>query len=128
MDECGILKLHRFNGIEEFTVASATVSVSQHDVKGLSITFGIAETAAIKTLEDTAELLAEPEATATVFAADASLPVGQQFKIASAYDDSISDHVAWFYYVDHGDLDEQRDFHFGTVGRSGTIPLDCKHR
>ena len=101
------LNLHRFNGIESYSVGEGTFHIHQHKKLGAGITFGIADTTPTRTLEDTAELNAKPEATATVYVGtlDEEALVGMEFSIPNAYDETVGDHVTWFYYLSHEDVD-----------------------
>src|SRR5262245_62158049 len=106
--DVGRFVLHRFNGDEEFRLQTATIS-ARHDEAGVRLLFA-ADTngVRIKSLPDTAELPASPNAEVTVVlkALDPYRLVGSHFSVPSAYDEEIDDHVATIYYVEHQDLNE----------------------
>jgi hypothetical protein len=104
------LNLHRFNGLESYTIGEGTFRIHQHESLGTGITFGIAKTKPTRTLDDTAALNAKPEATATIYLGtlDESKLAGSEFLIPNAYDEAVGDHVACLYYVSHEDIDNNK--------------------
>lgn len=104
----GVLTLNRFNGQEQFAVSEATIL--QYENGGnfvLSIEIGT-DGKAIKTLPDTKELKARPNAEFNLQVKDfdwASL-VGNCFAIPKGYDEETGEYRTLFYYCEHEDTDD----------------------
>jgi hypothetical protein len=109
--EVGRLILHRFCGDEEFAICTATMHTIREGKKS-RLCFRIeTQGVCLKSLPDTAELKARPNAEVTVSVGSAKelaakCLVGKSFSVPCGYDDAIEDHVAVIYYADHADLDD----------------------
>ena len=106
--ELGTLTLHRFNGDEVFGLSEATIRASPD---GDDVLLNLAvntHQCPIKTLPDTEELRAWPNAEVTVRVPRAQLAslVGRRFSVPKAWDEAEGDHVSRIYYCEHEDLNE----------------------
>ena len=104
----GILTLNRFNGQEQFLISEASILHYEDDGKFL-LSFEIATKGeAIKTLPDTKELRAQPNAEFNVQVNDFYWDnlVGKQFAIPKGYDEETGDYLSLFYYCEHEATDD----------------------
>lgn len=104
----GRFLLHRFCGDEEYAVVAATLQVTREG-RNYRLCFRVqTDGVCLRSLPDTAELKARPNAEATVTGkglAPGKL-AGKTFTVPRGYDEAREDHAARIYYADHDDLDE----------------------
>jgi hypothetical protein len=89
-------------------VVAATLQAT-HQGRNYQLCFGVrTDGVCVKSLPDTADLKARPNAEVTVTGKGLapSKLVGKTFTVPRGYDEELEDHVATIYYVDHDDLDE----------------------
>jgi hypothetical protein len=104
----GRLTLHRFAGVEEFSLKSATI-LAVHDEDGIRLWFEAStDGVRLQSLPVTAELPARPnaEVAVTLKELDPRKLSGNRFSVPRGYDEEIEDHVATIYYAEHDDLNE----------------------
>ena len=104
----GILTLNRFNGQEQFSISDATILKCQDDEKQM-LSFEIeTDENPIKTLPDTKELNAQPNAEFNVRVNDFDLDtlVGKRFAIPRGYDEETGEYLTRFYYCEHEETDD----------------------
>ena len=101
----GTVELRRFNGVESYEVEEAEISVALEGEMLLSLS----APTAIKTLEDTIDLGAQPQASISIFSTndwDSELTAGCKFNVPMAYDEKRERHVVEFSYVSFEDLND----------------------
>ena len=104
----GRFTFHRFNGVEEYSLISATM-LAVHEEDGICLWFEAkTDGVRLQSLADTAELHARPNAEVGVALQelDPNKLVGKRFTVPSGYDEKIEDHFATIYYVEHAGLNE----------------------
>ena len=96
------LKLHRFNGTETFSISSANI-YAWEDRGKYCLNFEIETEEALETVEDTAEMEAEPSAEITLRLDNLKVSEleGQSFEVKNALNEEIDDFVTNLYYFEH---------------------------
>jgi len=117
----GKLTLHRFNGEEIFAISTARALVVPEADQVAIILEIETEEVPLKTLEDTKELLAQPNADLKITLPKAQLSplVGRKFLVPNSWDEGAGDYVSRFYYCEHEDLNEN-EIEFGEF-KAGSI-------
>jgi hypothetical protein len=106
--EVGILTLNRFNGQEQFSISKATIFQYEEDgVFELNLEIETNEKP-IKTLPDTKELNAQPNAEFIVHLDVFSWEnlVGKSFSIPQGYDEESEEYLTRIYYCEHQETDD----------------------
>jgi hypothetical protein len=104
--ELGTLTLHRFNGDEAFGLSKAMIHAHpEGDDIVLNLCVNTRQPP-IKTLPDTADLKAWPNAEVTIRVPRAQFGslAGRRFSVPKSWDDAVDDHVSCIYYCEHEDL------------------------
>ena len=104
----GILKLNRFNGQEQFAISEATILLC-NDNGYSNLSFEIeTEEKPIKTLPDTENLYARPNAEFIVQVTDFSWEnlIDRSFEIPQGYDEETGEFLTRLYYCEHESTDE----------------------
>jgi hypothetical protein len=100
--------LHRFNGVEEFSVKTATM-MAYHDEDGIRLWFE-AKTDGVRVqgLPDTATLHARPKAevAVTLKELDPRKLSGARFSVPHGYNEETDEYDATIYYVEHDYMNE----------------------
>lgn len=115
----GRFLLHRFNGLEEFSLKSAAI-IAVHDEDGFRLWFEAkTDGVPLHSLPDTSGLHAHPSAEVAVALKelDPSKLSGSRFSVPNGYDEEIEDHVATIYYVEHNELNENE---IEVIAQAGT--------
>ncbi len=107
MEKIGILELHRFNGIESHEIQTAEIKVSMVHADEEFMLLSISAPKPIKTLEDTAELGGQPEASISLFSKNgwnSDLVTGTRFEVPVVHDVRRNRDLVEFSYVSFEDL------------------------
>jgi hypothetical protein len=106
--ELGTLTLHRFNGDEVFGLSKATIRAHPEGDDVVLYLYVDTHQRPIKTLPDTEELNAWPNAEVTIRVPRAQFAslVGRRFSVPKSWDDAVEDHVSCIYYCEHEDLND----------------------
>ena len=105
---CGTLSLDRFNGREQYAVSKATIEVYEEN-NGYRVDFDVeTEETPLKTLPDTEELPARPEANFFVKMPSFSWDtlVGSRYEMPCGYDEETEEYLTHFYYCEHEETDD----------------------
>jgi hypothetical protein len=106
--QVGILSLNRFNGQEQFAISEAVMRVSENN-DYFNLNFEIeTDEKPLKTLSDTKDLYAHPNAEFNVRIKDFSRHslVGERFTISNGYDEETGEYLTRLYYCEHQETDD----------------------
>jgi hypothetical protein len=104
----GILTLNRFNGQEQFSISAAKIFQFEDD-GFFELNFEIeTDEKPIKTLPDTKDLDARPNAEFIIRVKDFAWNnlVGKCYTIPQGYDEETGDYLTRFYYCEHEETDD----------------------
>jgi hypothetical protein len=103
----GTFVLSRFNGDEVFNLERAVIHIEKYGNKSCLVIEARTNGSVVKSLPDTVELHAEPNAQIILPVSDSEINnlVGKKFSLPNSYDKKNNNYAATIYYVEHEPID-----------------------
>ena len=107
--DMGMFTLHRFNGIEQFTIAEAKVYVVENDDKSIMLWLEMeTDEQPLRSVPDTADCGMNPSGEITIYLDHLQLGTfGERtFPIPNGYDEKSRSLIAGLYYFEHQEVND----------------------